>query len=247
MAGAADGEHRDGVWTPGRRALTLGSRPHDHARRLRGARDRDRDARRERRPRRHRARTAGCSARSSSAAWSASSPPDVGRPRRSGPRLRRRPRAVRGRTAGRAAPRRRWARSSAARARAGLGAGAIPAVAYVAIGRAYPAVAAAADVRGDLDRVGAARASSGPRSAARSPTAFGWRWVFLGLLPARRARRRDRRRRALHALGAPGGDEPRRPARVDALLLALGAGLVLGGASARSLVVAVPLVVVGCA
>ncbi len=45
-----------------------------------------------------------------------------------------------------------------ARAVQGLGAGAIPAVAYVAIGRALSAVAAAAHVRGDLEPRGCSRA-----------------------------------------------------------------------------------------
>ena len=49
-----------------------------------------------------------------------------------------------------------------ARVLQGIGAGAIPAVAYVAIGRALPERVATAHVRGVVDRVGAARGSSGP-------------------------------------------------------------------------------------
>ncbi len=136
----------------------------------------------------------------------------------------------------------------AARGVQGLGAGAIPAVAYVAIGRAYPiqlqprmfAVISSAWVLPGL---------IGPAISGAIADVFGWRWVFLGLLPlviCTGALSTP----ALHALGAPnairspGGEEPV-DRRGDALLLALGAGLVLGGASARSFFIAPPLVVVG--
>jgi MFS family permease len=130
----------------------------------------------------------------------------------------------------------------AARGVQGVGAGAIPAVAYVAIGRAYPvelqprmfAVISSAWVLPGL---------IGPAISGAVADVFGWRWVFLGLLPlviCTGALSTP----ALHALGAPGGDEPV-DRRRDALLLALGAGLVLAGASARTPLVAPPLVVVG--
>jgi MFS family permease len=130
----------------------------------------------------------------------------------------------------------------AARGIQGIGAGAIPAVAYVAIGRAYPvelqprmfAVISSAWVLPGL---------IGPAISGAIADEFGWRWVFLGLLPLvifTGALSTP----ALHALGAPGGEEPA-DRRVDALMLALGAGLVLGGASARSLFIAPPLVIVG--
>jgi MFS family permease len=130
----------------------------------------------------------------------------------------------------------------AARGIQGIGAGAIPAVAYVAIGRAYPvelqprmfAVISSAWVLPGL---------IGPAISGAIADAFGWRWVFLGLLPLvifTGALSTP----ALHALGAPGGAEPA-DCRAEALQLALGAGLVLGGASARSLLIAPPLVIVG--
>lgn len=70
----------------------------------------------------------------------------------------------------------------AGRALQGLGAGVVPAVAYVAISRAYPdrsrprmfAVLSSAWVVPGL---------VGPAAAAVVATQVGWRWVFLGLLP----------------------------------------------------------------
>lgn len=70
----------------------------------------------------------------------------------------------------------------AGRAVQGLGAGVVPAVAYVAISRGYPercrprmfAVLSTAWVIPGL---------IGPAVAALVATAVGWRWVFLGLLP----------------------------------------------------------------
>jgi MFS family permease len=129
-----------------------------------------------------------------------------------------------------------------ARAVQGLGAGAIPAIAYVAIGRAYPsrlqprmfAVISSAWVIPGI---------AGPAIAGATADAFGWRWVFLGLLPLVLVAGAATTP-ALRALGAPGGDAPV-DRRVDALLVAVGAGLVLGGASARSALPAAPLVVVG--
>ena len=128
----------------------------------------------------------------------------------------------------------------AARAIQGIGAGAIPAVAYVAIGRAYPpalqprmfAVMSSAWVLPGL---------IGPAISGAIAEHFGWRWVFLGLLPLV-GLAAVMTTRALHALGAPGGAEPV-DRRVDTLTLVVGAGLVLAGVSSHS-VVATPLLVV---
>ncbi|MDQ1448384.1 MAG: hypothetical protein QOC79_1355 [Actinomycetota bacterium] len=128
----------------------------------------------------------------------------------------------------------------AARAVQGVGAGAIPAVAYVAIGRAYPAAL--------QPRMFAVMSSAwvlpgliGPAISGAVAETFGWRWVFLGLLPLV-ALAAVMTTRALHALGAPGGDEPI-DLRLDALTLVVGAALVLAGASSHS-AVATPLLVV---
>jgi len=73
--------------------------------------------------------------------------------------------------------------------------------------------------------------------------AFGWRWVFLGLLPLV-VLAGTMTVRPLRELGAPGGDEPV-DRRLKALTLVVGAGLVLAGASSHSVVVAAVLVVAG--
>lgn len=70
----------------------------------------------------------------------------------------------------------------AGRAVQGLGAGVVPAVAYVAISRCYP--------EGSRPRMFAVLSTAwvvpgltGPGIAALVAAAVGWRWVFLGLLP----------------------------------------------------------------
>src|SRR5215470_14952337 len=64
----------------------------------------------------------------------------------------------------------------------GLGAGAVPAVAYVAIGRSLPD-----DLRARmmaiLSTAWVAPGLAGPAVSAEVARIFGWRWVFLGLLP----------------------------------------------------------------
>jgi MFS family permease len=130
----------------------------------------------------------------------------------------------------------------AARAVQGVGAGAIPAVAYAAIGRAYPpalqprmfAVLSSAWVLPGL---------IGPAVSGAVAVTFGWRWVFLGLLPLV-ALAAAMTVRPLRALGAPGGAEPI-DRRADALSLVVGAGLVLAGASSHSAIVTSLLVVAG--
>lgn len=70
----------------------------------------------------------------------------------------------------------------AGRAVQGLGAGVVPAVAYVAISRCYP--------EGSRPRMFAVLSTAwvvpgliGPGAAALVAAAVGWRWVFLGLIP----------------------------------------------------------------
>jgi len=129
-----------------------------------------------------------------------------------------------------------------ARAVQGVGAGAIPAVAYVAIGRAYPqelqptmfAILSSAWVLPGL---------IAPAISGAVAEAVGWRWVLLGLLPLV-VLAGVMTTRALHTLGHAGGEEPI-DRRVEALALVLGAGLVLAGASSHSAFVAPVLVVAG--
>jgi len=130
----------------------------------------------------------------------------------------------------------------AARAVQGLGAGAIPAVAYVAIGRAYPT---------ELQpRMFAVMSSAwvipgvvGPAISGIIADTFSWRWVFLGLLPLV-ALAAAMTTRALGALGPPGGAEPA-DRRGDAVALAFGGACVLAGATSHSPVTTPPLVLLG--
>src|SRR5215472_8599765 len=64
----------------------------------------------------------------------------------------------------------------------GLGAGAVPAVAYVAIGRSLPD-GLRAKMRAVLSTAWVAPGLAGPAISAEIARLFGWRWVFLGLLP----------------------------------------------------------------
>jgi MFS family permease len=131
------------------------------------------------------------------------------------------------------------------RAIQGLGAGAIPAVSYVVIGRAYPdslrarmlALYATAWVVPGL---------VGPGVAGVVAEYLSWRLVFLGMLPfivisgALSAP-------ALARLGPP-AEPVRRPSQIPAsALLAAGVGLALGGLTTGNALIAVPLVIAGLA
>lgn len=124
----------------------------------------------------------------------------------------------------------------------GIGAGAIPAVAYIAIGRAYPR-ALQPRMFAVLSTAWVLPGLIGPAISAAVADTFGWRWVFLGLLPMV-ALAAVMTTGALVALGPAGGDHPV-DRRVDALVLVAGTALFLGGLSSHSVLVAVPLVVVG--
>ncbi len=148
----------------------------------------------------------------------------------------------------------------------GLGAGAIPAVAYVAIGRSLPeqvrpkmmAVLSTAWVLPGL---------FGPAISAEVARHFSWRWVFLGLLPLVLAAgpvalpallrlgrpvtgHPDRLSSTLGRRGLLDTSAPRRaPAQehrlVDAIRTAAGAGLVLTGLAAGNILVLAALVALG--
>ena len=64
----------------------------------------------------------------------------------------------------------------------GFGAGVVPAIGYVAIGRAFP-VAARPRLFAVLSTAWVVPGLVGPILAERISEQFGWRWVFLGLLP----------------------------------------------------------------
>jgi MFS family permease len=128
------------------------------------------------------------------------------------------------------------------RALQGLGAGALPATAYVAVGRAYPpenrprmfALFSTAWVVPSL---------IGPAFSGFIGETVGWRWVFLGLVPL------------LAVIGVisafavrhiPAPETPSRGASlVDALLVATGAGLLVAGLGTEQLALAIVMVAVG--
>jgi MFS family permease len=70
----------------------------------------------------------------------------------------------------------------AGRALQGIGAGAVPAVAYVAIGRSLPE-RLRAQMMAILSTAWVVPGLAGPALSAEVAHLFGWRWVFLGLLP----------------------------------------------------------------
>lgn len=117
----------------------------------------------------------------------------------------------------------------------GFGAGVVPAVGYVAIGRFYP-VALRPRMFAVLSTAWVVPGIIGPALSERVSTWFGWRWVFLGLLPlvvvAGAVIVPTMVRRG--SVGAPPPDVEiawsRRP-MVEALRVAAGAALIVGGLS----------------
>jgi MFS family permease len=132
-----------------------------------------------------------------------------------------------------------------ARALQGIGAGAIPATAYVSIGRGYPE-ALRPRLFAVLSTAWVAPGLIGPAISALVATHLGWRYVFLGLLPlvllaAALALP------SLRRLGPPA--EPAATAKgaslLDAARVAVGAGMLLSGLTSRSPLLAVPLAAAG--
>ncbi len=70
----------------------------------------------------------------------------------------------------------------AGRALQGIGAGAVPAIAYVSIGRSLPEQLQAR-MMAVLSTAWVVPGLAGPAISAVVASLFGWRWVFLGLLP----------------------------------------------------------------
>jgi MFS family permease len=126
----------------------------------------------------------------------------------------------------------------AARAIQGFGAGAIPAVAYVVIGRTYPD-SLRPRMFAILSTAWVVPGIAGPALAAVVAEHVGWRWVFLGLLPlvlvAGSLALRELRR-------MPGRGGPARRVVPDAIAVAAGAAFVLGGLQARDVLIT-PIVV----
>jgi len=133
----------------------------------------------------------------------------------------------------------------AGRALQGLGAGAVPAVAYIAIARRM--------AEGERVRMLAALSTAwllpgivGPLIAAQVAHAFGWRWVFLGLTPLV-AIAGAITLRSLAGIDAGAVEEGSRHRLWDAIWAAGGCGLLLAGLSLGLTVPAFALAFIGVA
>jgi MFS family permease len=135
----------------------------------------------------------------------------------------------------------------------GLGAGVVPAVAYACIGRSYPA-SARPRMFAVLSTAWVVPALVGPALAGLVARGLGWRWVFLGLVPLV-AIAAVMTLPALFRIGPapqldpdPDSDAnlPDVPAGAktsDAVLVAVGAGLVIGGLTASEIPWLMPVLV----
>jgi hypothetical protein len=132
----------------------------------------------------------------------------------------------------------------AARAVQGFGAGAIPAVAYMVIGRTYPD-ALRPRMFAVLSTAWVVPGLAGPALAAFVADHVGWRSVFLGLLPIVIVAGSLALRELRSVPGNP--DRVGRRVLVDAVRVASGAGLALAGLQARDVFVSPALVAVGLA
>ncbi|MFZ4669937.1 MAG: MFS transporter [Microthrixaceae bacterium] len=125
----------------------------------------------------------------------------------------------------------------------GVGAGVVPAVAYVCVARGFD-VADRPRVFAIMSTAWVVPSLVAPLLASAVATTVGWRWVFLGLVPVTIAAG------VLAAVSlrglessSPGGHEPTPLARV--VLLVVGAAMLLSGLGGDSVWTAVPLVVGG--
>jgi MFS family permease len=109
----------------------------------------------------------------------------------------------------------------------GMGAGAVPAVAYVSIGRSL-AGSLRARFMAVLSTAWVAPGLAGPAIAAEVAHAFGWRWVFLGLLPVV-ALAGSVAMPALIRLGPPGSRGAVEHRLTDGIAVAAGTAMILAG------------------
>jgi MFS family permease len=129
----------------------------------------------------------------------------------------------------------------------GLGTGAVPPVAYAAIGRAF-ADRARARMFALMSTAWVLPGVVGPAIAGTVAEQVGWRWVFLAIVPLVFATG-CLALPTLLALGRPAADHPATAARRrigNAIALAAGVGLVVAGLSWLS-PLAIPVVVLGIA
>jgi MFS family permease len=115
----------------------------------------------------------------------------------------------------------------AGRALQGVGAGAVPAVAYVSIGRSL-AGPLRARMMAVLSTAWVAPGLAGPALSAEVAHLFGWRWVFLGLLPVVGIAGAIAVP-ALIRLGPPGARGAAEHRLIDAIAVAAGAAMLLAG------------------
>lgn len=115
----------------------------------------------------------------------------------------------------------------AGRALQGIGAGAVPAVAYVSIGRTFTGPIRTR-MMAVLSTAWVAPGLAGPALSAEVARVFGWRWVFLGLLPIV-AVTGAIAVPSLIRLGRPGARQPEEHRLIDAIRTATGAAMILGG------------------
>lgn len=133
----------------------------------------------------------------------------------------------------------------AGRAVQGLGAGVVPAVAYVAISRAYPG-AIQPRMFAVLSTAWVVPGLIGPAVAAAVADALGWRWVFLGLLPLVAAAA-VLSSLALRTLPPPGPTGARRVPIAPVAGVVAGAGLALAALDAGSAALTAPGILAGLA
>ena len=115
----------------------------------------------------------------------------------------------------------------AGRAVQGLGAGAVPAVAYVSIGRSL-AGPLRARMMAVLSTAWVAPGLAGPAISAEVAHVFGWRWVFLGLLPVV-AVAGSIAVPPLIRLGPPGSGQTEEHRLIDGIAAAAGTAMFLAG------------------
>jgi MFS family permease len=135
----------------------------------------------------------------------------------------------------------------------GVGAGAVPSVAYAAIGRSLEG-SLRARMMAVLSTAWVAPALIGPAVSAEVARLFGWRWVFLGLLPVV-AVAGSIAVPALIRLGPPRSARAQEHRLIDGIRTAVGATMILAGltlaassgagAAGRSAAVGLALMLVG--
>jgi MFS family permease len=111
----------------------------------------------------------------------------------------------------------------------GLGAGAVPSVAYASIGRSLEGPLRAR-MMAVLSTAWVAPGLAGPALSAEVARLFGWRWVFLGLLPVVVVTG-SIAIPALARLGPPGPSQAQEHRLLDGLRTAAAAAMILGGLS----------------